>query len=143
MVDAEGNAVDRHDSEWIHAVLSFLQGDAAVWAVPAMEVFEEGHVPFDSRWETFREQFKACFEAADKAVDTKEKLRVLWQDDSTVLEYAAQFKQLMTRTSYSPADLRDRFYEHLAPRIKDELVHTARPIGTLDELISVGSDIDV
>jgi hypothetical protein len=138
-----GQSGDCRDSEWICAVLSFLQGDAAVWAVPAMEVFEEGHVPFNSHWETFREQFKAHFEAADEAVDDKEKLRVLWQDDSTVPEYAAQFKQLMTRTGYSPADLRDCFYEHLAPRIKDELVHTARPIGTLDELISVGSDIDV
>jgi hypothetical protein len=142
-VDAEGNPVVRRDSQWIRAALSFMQDDAAVWAAPAMEVFEEGQIPFDSRWETFREQFKACFEAADEAVDAKEKLRVLFQDSSTVPEYAAQFKQLMSCTGYSSADLRDRFYEHLAPRIKDELVHTARPIGTLDQLISVASDIDV
>ncbi|KAF8472217.1 hypothetical protein DFH94DRAFT_767338 [Russula ochroleuca] len=83
-VDAEGNPVVRRDSQWIRAALSFMQDDAAVWAAPAMEVFEEGQIPFDSRWETFREQFKACFEAADEAVDAKEKLRVLFQDSSTV-----------------------------------------------------------
>jgi hypothetical protein len=75
-------------------------------------------------------------------VDAKEKLRVLWQDGSTVPKYAAQFKQLMTHTGYSGADLRDRFYEHLTSRIKDELVHSARVTTTLDELIIVATDID-
>ena len=79
----------------------------------------------------------------NEAVDAKEKLRVLWQDTSSVPEYAAQFKELMARTGYSTADLRDRFYEHLSPRIKDELVHTARPIVALDQLVAVASDIDV
>ena len=82
------------------------------------------------------------FETANEVVDAKEKLRLLWQDQSTVPEYAAQFKQAMGRTGYSVVDLWDRFYEHLHPKIKDELVHTARAIGTLDELINVASDID-
>jgi Retrotransposon gag protein len=107
-----------------------------------MEVFEGGHIPFGSVWEDFRMQFRARFETANEMVDAKDKLRLLWQGQTTVPEYAAQFKQVMGRTGYSVADLQDRFYEHLAPRIKDELVHTARPIGTLDELINVASDID-
>jgi hypothetical protein len=143
VVDQQGNAVDRRDTEWIRAALSYLQDDASIWASPAMEEFANGRVPFDGQWETFREQFKARFETVDEAVDAKEKLRVLWQDSSTVPEYAALFKELMARTGYSSTDLRDRFYEHLSTRIKDELVHTARPIRTLDELITVGSDIDV
>ncbi|EEB88902.1 hypothetical protein MPER_13073 [Moniliophthora perniciosa FA553] len=55
----------------------------------------------------------------------------------------AKFKELMSRTGYSEADLRDRFYDHMSGRIKDELVHTARPIGTLEELIEVAIDLDV
>jgi hypothetical protein len=78
-----------------------------------------------------------------EVVDAKERLRVLWQDSSTVPECTALFKELMTRTGYSSVDLRDRFYEHLGTRIKDELVHTAHPISTLDELITVTSDIDI
>jgi hypothetical protein len=142
-VDRQGHAVTLRDMEWIRAALSYLQDDAAVWASPAMEEFANGGVPFDGQWQTFRNEFKARFETVDEAVDAKERLRVLWQDTSTVPEYAALFKELMARTGYSPADLRDRFYEHLHPRIKDELVRTARPIDTLGQLISVASDIDV
>lgn len=49
----------------------------------------------------------------------------------------------MSRTGYSAADLRDRFYEHLASSIKDKLVHTTRPIGTLNEFLTVATELDV
>ena len=76
-------------------------------------------------------------------VDAKEKLRVLWQDRATVLKYAALFKELMAHTGYSQSDLWDCFYEHLSSQIKDELVHTTSPTGTLDELITTASRIDI
>jgi Retrotransposon gag protein len=142
-VDQQGNAVDRRDVEWIRAALSYLQDEASIWGSPAMEEFANGVIPFDNDWDVFREQFKARFETVNETVDAKEKLRVLEQNESTVPEYAAQFKELMSRTGYSSTDLRDRFYEHLAPIIKDELVHTARPVDTLDRLISVTTDLDV
>jgi hypothetical protein len=41
----------------------------------------------------------------DEAVDGKEKLRVLWQNNSSIPEYTALFKELMSRTGYSSADL--------------------------------------
>jgi hypothetical protein len=143
VVDQQGNAVDRRETEWIRAALSYLQDDAAIWAAPAMEEFVNGGVPFGGLWQNFHTEFKARFETVDEAVDAKERLRVLWQDNSTVPEYAALFKELMARTGYSSADLRDRFYEHLSPRIKDELVHTARPIDSLEQLITAASSIDI
>jgi hypothetical protein len=148
-VDQQGDAVDRRDAEWIRTALSYLQDEAAIWGIPAMEEFGAGGVPFDGQWETFREHFKARFaekEDVDKVepvdANAKEKLRTLWQNESTVPEYAARFKKLMTRTGYSSAHLRDCFYDHLSERIKDELAHTGRPVGTLDELVTVASDID-
>jgi len=48
VVDQQGDAVDRRDLEWIRAALSYLTGDAAVWASPAMEEFAAGRVPFDN-----------------------------------------------------------------------------------------------
>ena len=143
VVDQQGMAVDHRDMEWIRAALSYLQNEASIWASPAMEEFTNGGVPFGGHWETFHAHFKARFETVDKAVNAKEKLRVLWQNLSTVPEYAALFKELMACTGYSLADLRDHFYEHLSTRIKDKLVHTARPIDTLDALITVASNIDV
>ena len=143
VVDQQGLAVSRRNMEWIRAALSYLQEDVSIWASLAMEEFANGGVPFGNQWETFQEHFKAHFETIDEAVDAKEKLRILWQDLSTVPEYAALFKELMARTGYSSSDLRDHFYEHLSTCIKDELVYTARPIATLDELVTVASDIDI
>lgn len=142
-LDAAGNAVGPRNDQWIRTVLSYLQDDAALWATPAMEQLTLGHMPFNNDWNEFRSQFKARFESVDEAVDAKERLRKLYQGSLTVPEYAARFKELAGRTGYSGADLRDRFYEHLSDAIKDELVHTARPIGTLEELITVTADIDV
>lgn len=136
----------RHDQKWIFSALSFLQDDAAIWATPYMERISGAtpeERPFNDNYELFRAAFRSRFETSDEAVDAKDALRLLHQENKTVPEYAAKFKELMSRTGYSEADLRDRFYEHLASRIKDELVHTARPIGTLDELIAVATDLDV
>jgi Retrotransposon gag protein len=143
VVDQQGNAVKCHDMEWIRAALLYLQEDASIWGSPAMEEFVNGGVPFGSSWGTFCDQFKARFKTVDKAVDAKEKLRILRQDSSMVPEYTALFKELMARTGYSSLDLCDRFYEHLTVSIKDKLVHTACPIGTLEELITIASDIDI
>ena len=142
-LDAAGNAVGPRNDQWIRTVLSYLQDDAALWATPAMEQLTLGHMPFNNDWNEFRSQFKARFESVDEAVDAKERLRKLYQGSLTVPEYTARFKELAGRTGYSDADLRDRFYEHLSDAIKDELVHTARPIGTLEQLIPVTADIDV
>jgi hypothetical protein len=127
---------------WSGSVLP-SRDNAAIWAALVMEEFAVGCVLFEERWSSFREQFKAHFETVDEAVDAKERLYVLWQDTSTVPEYAVLFKESMARTGYSQSDLRDRFYEHLSPQIKDELIHTARPIGTLNELITAASQIDI
>jgi len=143
VVDQQGNPVDHKEMEWIRAALSYLQDKASVWAAPSMEEFTDGGVPFNGQWDTFRHQFKEQFETVDETVDAKEKLHVLWQGGSTVPEYAALFKESMAWTGYSSMDLRDRFYDHLSVHIKDELVHTARPVDTLDRLIVVASNLDI
>ncbi|EJF55521.1 hypothetical protein DICSQDRAFT_17170, partial [Dichomitus squalens LYAD-421 SS1] len=142
-VDAMGNTISACNDQWIWAVLSFMQDSAALWATPAIEEITQGTTPFKGLWTEFRTQFKARFETVDEAVDAKERLRTLWQGSMTVPEYTARFNELSTCTGYSKADLRDRFYEHPADSIKDELVHTARPIASLEDLITVPSNIDI
>uniref|UniRef100_A0A0W0F8D9 Putative reverse transcriptase-rnase h-integrase n=1 Tax=Moniliophthora roreri TaxID=221103 RepID=A0A0W0F8D9_MONRR len=117
--------------------------DAAVWATPAMEEVAQGRHSYDNSWEEFVKGFKLRFETTDEAADAKERLRVLFQEKQSVAEYAAKFKEIMSRTGYSSADLHDRFYEHMVSRIKDELVHTDRKTETLDQLINVANDLDV
>jgi hypothetical protein len=108
-----------------------------------MEEFAQGVALFSGEWAVFHREFKAHFETVDEAIDAKEKLRVLWQRNSTISEYAALFKELMSCTRYSFVDLGDQFYNHLHPCIKNELVHTAHPIDTLNGLITVASNIDI
>ena len=60
-----------------------------------------------------------------------------------VPEYAAQFKELMGHTKYFLAGLHDQFYKHLSPCIKDELVRSAHLTNSLNDLITVASDINV
>lgn len=132
----------RNDAAWIQASLSHLSKEAAIWATPYMEELAAGRTPFDSDWDKFVAAFKLRFETADEAVEAKEALRTLFQGSKTVPEYTARFQEVAPRTGYSEADLRDRFYEHLATRVKDELVHTERPTKTLIDLIKVASDID-
>ncbi|KAI3608983.1 hypothetical protein WG66_011077 [Moniliophthora roreri] len=120
-----------------------MQDDAAVWATLAMEEVAQGRHPYDNSWNEFVKGFKLRFETTDEAADAKEQLHVLFQEKQSVVEYAAKFKEIMSRTSYSSADLCDCFYEHLASRIKDELVHTDCKTDSLNQLINVANDLDV
>ena len=53
------------------------------------------------------------------------------------------FKQYSDRTGWGAVDLRDRFYDHLASRIKDALVNTDKPIDTFAQLEVVATNIDL
>lgn len=129
------------DTKWIMAALTFLRDDAAIWATPYLEALALGQAAF-TNWDAFKTAFKVRFETVNEAADAKEALRKLWQGKLTAGEYAAKFKELMSRTGYSATDLRDRFYDHLSTDVKDDLVHTERKTTTLDDLITVALDID-
>ena len=128
--------------KWITSALSLMQDEAAIWATPHLEAIGQNQITFPT-WESFTQAFRERFEPADEAVDAKEKIKALRQGKSTVPEYAARFKELMSRTGYSENDLRDRFYDHLAGNIKDLLVGSERPHKRLNDLILVATDIDV
>ncbi|KAI3614275.1 hypothetical protein WG66_000058 [Moniliophthora roreri] len=122
---------------------SAFTGKLAVWATPAMEEVAQERHPYDNSWEEFVKGFKLRFETMDEAADVKERLCVLFQGKQLVAKYAAKFKEIMSRTGYSSADLRDCFYEHMASCIKNELVHTDHKTETLDQLINIANDLDV
>ncbi|KAJ4488179.1 hypothetical protein J3R30DRAFT_3790669 [Lentinula aciculospora] len=66
----------------------------------------------------------------------------LWQGKDRVATYTATFKQYASRTGYSDADLRDRFYDHLSKRIKDGLVNSQANTDLMQALISEAIHID-
>ena len=68
------------------------------------------------------------FEIVDEAVNAKEWLQNLWQNESTIPKDVALFKELMLCTRYSMSDLRNYFYKHLSMEIKNKLMHTGHSI---------------
>ena len=127
----------------IVATIPFLTGEAAIWATPISEKINDGTGHGYADWDAFKDAFKKRFETASAQEDAKASLKALRQGKHSVAYYASMFKQYSDRTGWGAVDLRDRFYDHLAPRIKDALVNSDRPTGTFAELEKVATDIDL
>lgn len=132
----------------ITSAITYLEGDAAIWATPISETINRSSItgsgvafPYDT-WEEFVTAFKTHFETTDASADAKQPLKRLYQNRTTVGTYASTFQQYADCTGYSDKDLRDRFYNHLADRVKDGLVFTTCPTGSLQELIEAAIDVD-
>ncbi|KAF5381146.1 hypothetical protein D9757_009454 [Collybiopsis confluens] len=134
-------------NEPVKSAISFLEGDAAIWATPIAENISahtsNNNVPLTyPDWADFRAAFTAHFETADPVTDAKNMLKALYQGKNSVAAYAATFKQYSERTGYSDTDLRDKFYEHLTDRVKDGLVHSQANTSLLANLITEATRID-
>ncbi|KAF5385448.1 hypothetical protein D9757_005320 [Collybiopsis confluens] len=95
----------------VKSAISFLEGDAAIWATPIAENISahtsNNNVPLTyPDWADFRAAFTARFETADPVTDAKNMLKALYQGKNSVAAYAATFKQYSERTGYSDTDLR-------------------------------------
>ncbi|KAF5389425.1 hypothetical protein D9757_004406 [Collybiopsis confluens] len=133
--------------EPVKSAISFLEGEAAIWATPIAENIS-AHTSNNNialtypNWVDFKAAFIARFETADPVTDAKTMLKTLYQGKNSVASYAATFKQYSGRTGYSDVDLRDKFYDHLADRIKDGLVHTQANTSLLASLIAEAIRVD-
>ncbi|KAF5372732.1 hypothetical protein D9757_011643 [Collybiopsis confluens] len=134
-------------NEPVKSAISFLEGDAAIWATPIAENISahtsNNNIPLTyPNWADFRAAFVARFETADPVTDAKSMLKALYQGKNSVASYAATFKQYSDRTGYSDVDLRDKFYDHLTDRVKDSLVHSNANTSSLANLIAEATRID-
>ena len=127
----------------IVATVPFLTGTAAIWITPLSEKINANEPIEYATWAAFKEAFKKHFETASAQQDAKSALKALKQGRYSVGYYAGIFKQHADRTGWSDADLRDRFYDGLAGRVKDALVHTEKPTTTLAQLEGVAIGIDL
>ena len=72
----------------------------------------------------------------------RDALKHIKQGKSSVVEYQAWFDQFTSQTGWSDAGHCTRFYDGLSEAIKDSLVITDRPIGTLTELKKAAQVLD-
>ncbi|KAF5392593.1 hypothetical protein D9757_002091 [Collybiopsis confluens] len=129
------------DRKLIKSAISFLEGDAAIWATPISENISNvaenipGITLLHPNWNLFQNAFKGRFEMVDAIADAKQLLKLLWQGRDTVATYVFTFKQYPSQTGYLDSNLRDCFYNHLADRIKNALAFSNRNTSALEHLI--------
>ena len=136
--------------QWISSALSFLEGDAALWAVPHLQAIESHHqdastpFPFSSTWAVFVETFNRRFQAGDDITQAKKELVQLSQGRKTVAQYAADFQEIAGRTKWSDGDLKDRFEDGLADAVHEwlSIAKLTKEPATLQELIDLASRWD-
>ena len=144
-------------ADWISHALAFMEGEAALWALPYLKKIED-HVdsaqkhrtdtsvvvsdyPFDNgNWESFKKAFSDRFQAIDDSLAATRELVALTQGKQSAAEYAARFQEIAGRTNFSDADLQVRFRSGLNPATQLLLAQgtldaATRPT-TLDELIA-------
>jgi Retrotransposon gag protein len=136
----------------ISAALSFMQEDAADWAARhadlAVQSGKENSTvpfPFKADWDEFEKQFKIRFGAMDEEAEARVEIRGIKQGKMTVSHYAQKFQDLGSRTGFSDADLRERFYAGLNPNIRLHLVSIELGQGkakTLEEAVTRACTVD-
>ncbi|KAF5334204.1 hypothetical protein D9758_017976 [Tetrapyrgos nigripes] len=100
-----------NEQKMIQSALSFMQGEAGIWAAPYIEEAmaydgtEQTTNPFNRTWNAFVEVFKARFESLEEQADARDVIEGLVQGKQTVAKYIQVFRDLGQRTGYSDEDL--------------------------------------
>ncbi|KAJ3528551.1 hypothetical protein NMY22_g9360 [Coprinellus aureogranulatus] len=150
----EGTTPDA--KHWISAFLSGLEGEAATWASQHLEQMTKYYAknatdrkdtdfPGGGDWNTFVEEFKTRFFAADDALAAQRELETIAQGTRSVADYAAKFQEVSGRTGLSDTDLIVRFNKGLAQKPKEwlTLAYLQKPKPkTLPELVKAAIEID-
>ena len=74
----------------------------------------------------FKETLKSTFRDPDKERTAERQIRTLRQRGSAS-EYAAQFRQILSRLGWDDEPLMAQFYKGLKDKVKDKLIKENRP----------------
>ena len=139
--DAQGNNVP-NQQKWIVSFLSFLDSDAADWAVPFHEELVGGRYPFGGEWLKCKKAFETRFSVISAGESAREAIKHVHQGKGTVAAYEAEFKQHAEKTGYGEEALRERYYQGLSDFVKKTLIGYSGSKKTLAELYEAAANID-
>lgn len=126
------------DRARIAFIISLLSGEALAWVTPLWERND----PVVSNLPDFLAAFRKVFDEPGRTSSAASSLLRLRQGNSTVGQYAIQFRTLASELAWNNEALVAAFWEGLAGRIKDELAGRDLPT-VLDDLISLATRIDI
>jgi hypothetical protein len=118
--------------------ISYLAGDASVWAAPLVRKLL-GPDKESLSFKEFLESFKGTYFDPHRVAKAENAIRALWQTNS-VLEYATKFNQLASMISWEDATLLSHFKGHLKPEITVPLIWDTST--TLDAFIKSAIEVD-
>jgi hypothetical protein len=146
--NAQGH-YERIDESWIRVALTFLQGEAAIWAQPYLEEVmgaasapPTAVFPFGGNWDTFRKAFLKRWDSPAEKQEAIEALHMLQMDRDTAAQYTTKFKEIAQRTGFGPDDLHYRYRLGLTTKLKDALAVTDKPQSNFEELAQTACEID-
>ena len=153
VTDDEGKTV-YSGRKMISSALSFMTGNAAIWARPHLEriaegkdVFtvsnEHGRVIRTHDWAEFLRLFKAKFEPQDAVVEAKSVLFNMKQGNRTFSDYLADFETWAPRTGWSDKDLFDRLKGGLSTKYIERLYGYSDRAQTYDLLVQQCRNTDL
>jgi hypothetical protein len=119
MLDVTNNTWVPAQDKWITTALSYMAGDASVWAQPYIDHFTSGKgAPFGRDFLKFRNAFNNCFNPLSKKQQAIKALSVLIQGKDTVAVYTSHFKEITNHMGFSDPDLLQRYCMGLLKKIK-------------------------
>ena len=117
------------EEKTITSALSFMQGEAADWAARHANLIVKSHepnsmqpFPFDGKWAQFEKEFKTRFGSVDEEGEARRKIKGMKQGKQSVAHYAQEFQDVGGRTSFSDADLMERFCNGLNGGIRLHMI---------------------
>ena len=149
--EANGNiALDR--KKIIPSALSFLTGNASIWARPHLKKIAENQNVFVGKdaagndspysWTEFIKQFHAKFEPQDAITEAKYVIQNMRQGNRTFADYLADFETWSPRTGWSEKDLFDRLKDGLAPKYIERIYLYSIRATTYTQIVEYGKTTD-
>jgi retrotransposon gag protein/zinc knuckle protein len=139
----------RNEAAKVHYAAGNLSGQAAAWFEPTLRDCVANMATGTCKTETskifnnyseFEEALRQTFGSMDEERDAENKLSKLRQKGSAS-DYAASFRQIISKLPWKQSHLMGTFYEGLKEDVKDELYKEERP-NTLAEYIAMAVRID-
>ena len=154
MITDDDDNVVYSGRKMISSALSFMTGNAAIWARPHLEKIAEGKDVFTVSnehgrvirthdWAEFLCLFKAKFEPQDAVVEAKSVLFNMKQGNRTFSDYLADFETWAPRTGWSDKDLFDRLKGGLSTKYIERLYGYSDRAQTYDLLVQQCRNTDL
>ena len=126
------------DQAKVAFMISYLVGDAALWAVPLVR----NNDPLLTNWDNFQTEFEKVFDRRTATLSADRELLDLRQGKKDLVSYLTSFNRLIAETSWPEEKRAALFYQGLKEELKDVLAQIDPQPTSCVELINLTLRLD-